>query len=91
VHNELQKMSTFVDAAVAGVKFLKRVLPARYHKIGFGVDELSDWLRGKLGNAPDRWLTDSRLNEAVEAFVKKGYDTHARKKAAEKGASGFSV
>ena len=84
VHDELQKVSTFVDAAVAGVKFLKRVLPARYHKIGFGVDELSDWLRGKLGNAPDRWLTDSRLNEAVEAFVKKGYDTHARKKAAEK-------
>ena len=84
VHDELEKEGAFVDVATAGEKFLKRVLPARYQKIGFSVGELSDWLCRKLGDAPGRWLTDGGLREAVEAFVKQGYDTHARKKAAEK-------
>lgn len=84
VYDELEKEGAFVDVATAGKKFLTRVLPSRYQKIGFNVDELSDWLCSKLGDAPGRWLTDGRLREAVEAFVKQGYDTHARKKAAEK-------
>jgi hypothetical protein len=84
VHDELKKEGAFVDAAAAGGKFLKRVLPARYQKIGFSVGELSDWLCRKLGDAPGRWLTDGGLREVVEAFVKQGYDTHARKQAAEK-------
>jgi hypothetical protein len=84
VHDELEKEGAFVDVATAGEKFLKRVLPARYQKIGFSVGELSDWLCRKLGDTPGRWLTDGGLREAVEAFVKQGYDNHARKKAAEK-------
>lgn len=84
VHNKLQKVGACVDVTVAGDKFLKRVVPARYQKIGFGVDELSDWLCLKLGNAPDRWLTDTRLHEEIEAFVKRVYDIHARKEAVEK-------
>ena len=84
VYDELEKESAFVDVAVAGKKFLKRVLPERYQKIGFTVGELSDWLCKKLGDAPGRWLTNVGLPEAVDAFVKQGYDTHARKKAAEK-------
>jgi hypothetical protein len=84
VHDELEKEGAFVDQATAGEKFLKRVLPAHYQKIGFSVGELSDWLCRRLGDAPGRWLTDGGLREAVEAFVKKEYDTHARKQAAEK-------
>jgi hypothetical protein len=84
VHDELDKEWAFVDVATAGEKFLKRVLPARYQKIGFTVDELSDWLSRKLGDAPDRWLTAGGLREAVEAFVKQGYEKHARKQAVEK-------
>jgi hypothetical protein len=84
VHDELEKEGAFVDVASAGEKFLKRVLPPRYQKIGFSVGELSDWLCRKLGDAPGRWLTDGGIREAVEAFVKQGYDTHARKQAAEK-------
>jgi hypothetical protein len=84
MHDELEKESAFVDVATAGEKFLKRVLPARYQKIGFSVGELSDWLCRKLGDAPGRWLTDGGLREAVEAFVKQGYDNHVRKQAAEK-------
>jgi hypothetical protein len=84
VHDELKKDGAFVDVATAGEKFIKRVLPARYQKIGFSVEELSDWLCRKLGDAPGRWLTDGGLREAVEAFVKQGYDNHARKQAAEK-------
>lgn len=84
VHEELEKKGAFVDVATAGEKFLTRVLSARYQKIGLGVDELSDWLCRRLGNAPGRWLTDGGLSEAVEAFVKQGYDTFARKQAAEK-------
>lgn len=84
VYDELQKQGAFVDTAAAGDKFLKRVLPARYQKIGFSVGELSDWLCHKLGDTPRRWLTDVALYEEVEAFVKQGYDTHARKKAEEK-------
>ena len=84
VYDELEKESAFVDLATAGKKFLKRVLPARYQKIGFTVGELSDWLSKRLGDAPGRWLTNAGLSEAVEAFVKQGYDTHARNKAAEK-------
>ena len=80
----LKKEGAFVDKATAGEKFLKGVLPARYQKIGFSVGELSDWLCRKLGAAPCRWLTDGRLREAVEVFVKQGYDTHARKQAVEK-------
>jgi hypothetical protein len=84
VHDKLENDGAFVDATAAGGKFLKRVLPARYQTIGFSVGELSDWLCHKLGDAPDRWLTDGGLHEAVEAFVKKGYDTHTRKRAVEK-------
>jgi len=84
VHAELEKEGAFVDAAAAGVTFLKRVLPARYHKIGVTVAELTDWLCRTLGDAPSRWLMDGGLQEAVEAFVKQGYDAHTRKKAAEK-------
>ena len=84
VHEELAKEGAFVDVATAGGKFLKRVLPARYQKIGFNVGELSESLRKIMGDSPGRWLTDVGLQEAVEAFVKQGYDTHARKRAAEK-------
>lgn len=84
VHDELEKESAFVDVAAAGEKFLKRVLPARYQKIGYSVDELIAWLSQKLGDTPDRWLTDDRLHEAVEAFVKQGYNNHARRRAADK-------
>lgn len=84
VHDEFGKEGAFVDVATAGEKFLKLVLPARYQKIGFSVGELSEWLCRKLGNAPGRWLTDGGLREAAEAFVKLGYDNHARKQAAEK-------
>ncbi len=84
VYDELEKEGVFLDVDTASEKFLKRVLPARYQKIGFSVGELSDWLRKKLGDATGRWLTDSRLHEVIEAFVKQGYDTHVRMMAAEK-------
>ena len=84
VHGELEKEGAFVDVATAGEKFIRRVLPARYQKIGFSIGELSNWLCRKLGDKPNCWLTDGRLSEAVEAFVKQGYDTHARKQATEK-------
>ena len=84
MYDEFEKVGAFVDVATAGEKFLKRVLPARYQKIGFSVGELSDWLCRKLGDAPGRWLTDGGLHEVVEAFVKQGYDNHARRQAAEK-------
>jgi hypothetical protein len=84
VHAELEKDGAFVDATAAGAKFIKRVLPERYQKIGFGVAELTDWLCRNLGDIPSRWLTDGGLHEAVEAFVKQGYDAHVRNKAVEK-------
>lgn len=84
VYDKLEKEDAFVDVATAGENFLKRVLPLRYQKIGFHVAELSDWLYEKLDDTPGRWLTDVRLGEAVDAFVKSGYDNHARKQATEK-------
>jgi hypothetical protein len=84
VHDVLNKDGAFVDVATAGEKFLKRVLPKRYQKIGFSVGELSDWLSKKLGDAPGRWLADGGHSEAVEAFVKQGYDNRARKQAVDK-------
>jgi hypothetical protein len=83
VHDELERKGAFVDVPTAGLKFLKRVLPMRYHKIGVSDSELSAWLCRTLGKTPGRWLMDAGLQEAVEAFVKQGYDTHARKKAVE--------
>ncbi|GFE60593.1 transposase [Geobacter sp. AOG2] len=84
VHDELEKEGAFVDVATAGEKFLKRVLPPRYQKIVFSAGDLSDWLCRKLGDAPGRWLTDGELRDAVEAFVKQRYESHARKQATEK-------
>lgn len=84
VHDELEKEGAFVDVTAAGEKFLKRVLPARYQKIGFKVGELSEWLCRTLGDVPDHWLTNGGIHESVEVFVKQRYDTHARKNAAEK-------
>lgn len=84
VYDELRKEGAFVDAVTAGDKFLKRVLPIRYQKIGFSAGELSDWLCRQLGDSPDRWLADGGLYEAVETFIKQGYDTHARIKATDK-------
>lgn len=84
VHDQLVNEYAFVDLATAGENFLTSVLPPRYQKIGFTVAELSDWFCRKLGDAPGRWLSDGGLREAVESFVKQGYDTHARKQATEK-------
>jgi hypothetical protein len=84
LHDELKNQSAFVEVDTAGEKFLKRVLPARYQKIGFSVGELSDWLCEELGGAPNQWLADRGLLEAIEAFVKKEYDTYARMRATEK-------
>jgi hypothetical protein len=84
VYDELAKDGSFVDVATAGEKFIKSVLPARYQKIGLSVGELSDWLCRKLDDAPGRWLMNGGLREEVEAFVKQGYDNHARKKAIDK-------
>jgi len=84
VHEELGKESSFIDVAKAGETFLKRVLPSRYLKMGFSVGELSEWLYRELSQAPNSWLTDVGLREAVEKFIKQGYDSHVRKKAAEK-------
>jgi hypothetical protein len=87
LHNvlkELEKDSSLVDVATAGEKFLKRVLPARYLKIDFSVGELSGWLCKELSEAPNSWLTDLGLREDIERFIKQGYDSHVRKKAAEK-------
>lgn len=84
VYNELEEEDVFVDIGTAGEKFLKRVLPARYQKIEFSVDQLSDWLCRELGDLPNSWLMNGRLHEAVETFVKQEYDTHVRKRALEK-------
>lgn len=84
VHDELEKESAFVDEATAGEKFIKRLLPARYQKIGFSVRELSNWLSRELGDEAGRWFTDSRLHEVVETFIKQFYDTHVRMIAVEK-------
>lgn len=84
VYEELAQEGVFVDVTTAGERFLKWVLPARYQKMGFNVGELSDWLCRNMGDAPDRWLTDGRIREEVEKFVKQGYESHARKQAAEK-------
>jgi hypothetical protein len=84
VHAELKKDGVFLEATAAGTKFLKRILPVRYHKIGFSVSELTDWLSRELDDEPSRWLTDEGLHEAVEAFVKNGYDARVRNQASNK-------
>ncbi len=84
VYNELQKEGAFEDVSKAGEKFLKRVLPDRYQKIGFRVEELSEWLCRKLGDAPDQWQTDGGFSDAIESFIKQEYDNLARNQAAEK-------
>lgn len=84
VQEALTKKGVFADAATAGGRFLKRVLPARYQKIGLNVNDLSDWLRRELGDTPGRWIAHDGLHEAIEQFVKQTYDADARGKAAEK-------
>jgi len=83
VCNALAKEGVFFNAVDAGNKFIKRVLPARFQKVDLNVKDLSDWLGAKLGKPPSQWLSDGKLQEAIEEFVKRGYDTHARKKARE--------
>lgn len=84
LHNELKKENVFLDVTTAREKFLTRVLPARYLKIGFNTNELSEWLRSEIGNDPNSWLTDTRLHRIVEKFVKQRYDTQVRKIATDK-------
>lgn len=84
IYTLLESDNIFLDVPSASAKFLKCILPSRYKKIGFSVDELSDWLRKKLGDSPDRWLSDGGLRDAVEAFVKQGYESRARIQATEK-------
>lgn len=81
---DLEKTDAFVDEKEAGVRFLKRILTPRYQQIGVNVSELCSWLRSELGDAPDRWMIDQGLNEAVESFVKQEYDAHAKEKALDK-------
>lgn len=84
VHNEIEKEGVFVDVDAAGENFLKRVLPARYQKIGVDVGDLSDWLGRRMGVVPDRWMADGRLKDEIESYIKQEYDTHTRSRASEK-------
>ena len=84
LHDGLEKEGVFLDVVTAREKFLKRILPTRYQKIGFNGEELSDWLRSEIGNTPNSWLTDEGLHGAVEKFVKQIYDKQVRKKATER-------
>ena len=74
----------FATVEEARAQFLDRVLPHRYMKLGFGADELAVTLRDALGSDANRWLSDSRLGGAVEAFVRASYKTHTRAKASER-------
>ena len=65
-------------------RFLARILPARYQKLGLGAQALAEALRNDLGTDANRWLADAQLGDAVEAFVKANYQTHTRAKAAAK-------
>ena len=84
VHKALAKKGAVGDVASAGARFLKRVVPARYQETGLDLGGLSDWLRQRLGDAPDRWLTHDGLSGAVEVFVKQAYVADVREKATEK-------
>lgn len=80
----LGQENAFVDLPDAGRRFLERVLSTRYQKICFDVSELGSFLRRELNDDPNRWLTDTKLSAAIEAFIKKSYQKHARKQAEEK-------
>ena len=84
LHEELNKEDVFHDISTAQEKFLLRILPPRYLKIGFSADQLSAWLSQELGSTPNSWLADGRLRDAVESFVKQRYNSQARDKAIEK-------
>jgi hypothetical protein len=80
----LSPQGTFTTAEEARARFLIRVLPPRYRKLGFGADELAAALRDALGSDANRWLSDPRLGAAMEAFVHTSYQAHMRAKAAER-------
>lgn len=66
------------DEAEQRANFLQRHLPKRYRRLGVEAMEFADWLRRKLGDAPNRWQSDQRHEEAVETFVRENYDAGFR-------------
>ena len=84
VHDALKKEGAFLNVTTAREKFLKRVLRARAPKIESSADQLSDWLCREIGDTPNSWLTDGRLDDAAERFVKQKYDTQVKKQATDK-------
>ncbi len=84
VKEEISKDGAFETVDTAKEKFLKQVLPARYQMIGLTADQISAWLYKELSDAPNYWLTDEGLRDAIDRFVKQGYDSDIRKKAADK-------
>lgn len=84
VHGKLQKENVFVDVSAAGDRFLKRVMPKGYQKFEHNIEELCNWLFDKLGDDPDQWLANGRLQEEIEEFVRQRYETQARPQAVKK-------
>ena len=84
VCTELEKENAFLNVDVARKKFLKRILPSRYQKLEIDIKKLSNWLNSELGNSPNRWMIDDRMNEAIESFIKQEYDLYTKDKALEK-------
>jgi len=77
----LSRQGAFATLEEARLRFLDRVLPARYRNLGFGANELAEVLRTELGSDSNLWLSDSRLGGVVEAFVQARYKAHTRAKA----------
>jgi hypothetical protein len=87
LHAVLEALSppgAFSTAEDAGARFLDHVLPPRYRKFGLGAQELAAALREALGPDANRWLSNSGLVGAMEAFVHASYKTHTRTKAIER-------
>jgi len=84
VHEELSKDGAFLDVERAKKKFLKRALHGRDAKISVTVNQLSDWLQRELGDTPNSWLNDPRLDDAIEGLIRHTYNSQIKGKALEK-------
>jgi hypothetical protein len=87
VLGQLSKEGAFLDVATARGVFLKRALRGRFSRSGLGAEQMSDWLRRELGDSPNGWLIDQRLDGAVERFIQNAYHAQMKGKALEKASA----
>ncbi len=78
------KAAKITNKAGCGANFLERNFPKRYRRLGVKAEALAEAFKRALGDAPNRWRSDPRREDAALEFVRENYNIQFRPRLEER-------